>query len=285
MNPIGIMQGRLSAPINERIQSFPATTWRTEFERARRAGLDRIEWIFDEEDTDGKPNPIMTDAGLTEMRQLILGTGVNVLSVCADYFMRDPLLDASGRRRPSSVERLISLLRRAQTASLQYVILPFVDASSAAALPSLNGMREMLLGVLSATADSNVEVHLEMDLGPAEVSTFLRSIGHPRLRANLDIGNSASLGHDPDHEMLEIGPILGSVHVKDRVRGSGTVPLGTGDADFETYFRHFASLRFGGPFILQVARSNDMDEAEWARRNRMFVETAVRRASMTAAEH
>ena len=38
MNPIGIMQGRLSPAVDGRIQSFPVETWRQEFELARQAG-------------------------------------------------------------------------------------------------------------------------------------------------------------------------------------------------------------------------------------------------------
>jgi len=279
VNAVGIMQGRLSPPVGGRIQCFPAATWRQEFGRAREAGIDRIEWIYDEVG----PNPLMTDAGLAEVRRLATATGVEVRSVCADYFMTDPLLDVSGRSRSSSVEQLIRFLERAEAASLSYVILPFVDSSSAAAVPSLDGMREMLRAVLASTASSAVELHLETDLEPQVFSAFLKTVGHPRLRANLDIGNSASLGHDADQEMTALGSLIGSVHIKDRVRHGGTVPLGTGDADFDTYFRQFTSLRYRGPFILQVARSSEVAEVEWARRNRAFVQAAVDRASAAVA--
>jgi L-ribulose-5-phosphate 3-epimerase len=47
MNPIGIMQGRLSPPVGGRIQSFPVDCWREEFFRAREAGLNCIEWVYE----------------------------------------------------------------------------------------------------------------------------------------------------------------------------------------------------------------------------------------------
>ena len=45
-NSIGIMQGRLSPPLNGMIQSFPKDTWRDEFNIASEVGFDAIEIIF-----------------------------------------------------------------------------------------------------------------------------------------------------------------------------------------------------------------------------------------------
>lgn len=277
MNPIGIMQGRLSSPAGGRIQSFPVSTWQDEFSRARDAGLDAIEWIY-EAGADAL-NPLTTSSGVAEIHLLSATTGVAVRSACADYFMTDRLLDDDGGPRSRTVDRLHWLIDRAHAAALRYVVLPFVDASSAARLPSLNGLRATLRDVLAKSESSGIELHLETDLEPDSLASLLGDIGHPRLRATVDIGNSASLGHDADHEMLMIGPWLGSVHVKDRLRRGGSVPLGAGDADFETYFRHFAALGYEGMFLLQAARGSDGDEVDLARRNRAFVELAMRHAS------
>ena len=64
---------------------------------------------------------------------------------------------------------------------------------------------------------------------------------------------------------------MGSVHIKDRVRGGGTVPLGTGDADFEATFKELSRIGYQGDITLQVARSEPGRELEWARANRNFV--------------
>jgi hexulose-6-phosphate isomerase len=60
--------------------------------------------------------------------------------------------------------------------------------------------------------------------------------------------------------------------VKDRIKGNGTVPLGQGDADFETVFSKLKKINYSGPFILQVARDDRLPEKEWAKSNRTFVE-------------
>jgi L-ribulose-5-phosphate 3-epimerase len=98
------------------------------------------------------------------------------------------------------------------------------------------------------------------------------------VRANYDIGNSASLGHSPTQELTLLAGWLGSVHVKDRILGGGTVPLGTGSADFATCFRLIYKAGFQGPFILQAARQPELSEVELARRNRKFVEQQMGKA-------
>ena len=61
------MQGRLSKPHKEQIQSFPNQSWKEEFEIASNCGLEIIEWIFDEI----QPNPILSDEGIIEINQLM----------------------------------------------------------------------------------------------------------------------------------------------------------------------------------------------------------------------
>ena len=47
MSPrIGIMQGRLSKPLNGKIQSFPVNSWENEFYLAKDIGFKLIEWVL-----------------------------------------------------------------------------------------------------------------------------------------------------------------------------------------------------------------------------------------------
>ena len=82
---LGIMQGRLSPPINKQIQAFPLKSWRDEFPLCRDLGLSCIEWIFDRQGV--KQNPLLHDPGIREMRQLSERYEVRINSVVADYFM------------------------------------------------------------------------------------------------------------------------------------------------------------------------------------------------------
>lgn len=277
MNPIGIMQGRLSPLIGGRIQSFPVDTWREEFSVAREAGLDCIEWIY-EADTEAV-NPLRTDKGVTEIRQLAEDSGVAVWSVCADYYMTERLVAPDGATRGDAVEHLRWLVECTSLLGARYIVLPFVDESSLQCPREVRGLLAVLKSVMPAAERAGVELHLETDLKPTDLVAVLELVSHPLARANYDIGNSASLGRDPAEELTLIGPWLGSVHVKDRVLGGGTVPLGTGSADFATCFHLICAAGFSGPFILQAARQEGLSEVELAIGNRRFVEERI-----TAAE-
>ena len=91
------------------------------------------------------------------------------------------------------------------------------------------------------------------------------------MRVNYDSGNSASLGFAVAEEFAAYGDRVGSVHIKDRVRGGSTVPLGSGSTDFEALFVALDEIEYRGDFILQVARGTPGDEVSWASGNREFV--------------
>ena len=93
MTHIGIMQGRLVPPTDNRIQCFPRERWADEFALASQAGLDCIEWIYDLYGAD--VNPLATDAGIEKLKDLARQHNVKIFSICADYFMDKPLVRAS----------------------------------------------------------------------------------------------------------------------------------------------------------------------------------------------
>ena len=88
-NPIGVMQGRLLPKYEGRYQAHPVAYWQVEFSKAAEFGLDCIEFILDYNDSE--KNPLMTPDGCKEIKAVFARTGVKVLSVCADYFMEEPL--------------------------------------------------------------------------------------------------------------------------------------------------------------------------------------------------
>jgi L-ribulose-5-phosphate 3-epimerase len=151
-------------------------------------------------------------------------------------------------------------------------VLPFVDSSSLRTPEQVSGAVSVLREAAALRHNSGVELHVECDLSPLAFRDLLDRVGTPSVKANYDIGNSASLGYLPAEELPAIAPHLGSVHVKDRKRGGGTVPLGTGDANLDDAFRGIKAARFDRWLVLQVARDESLDHVEFARQNRLTVE-------------
>jgi len=72
LNRIGIMQGRLTPPLDGRFQCFPRDAWADEFPRAAECGLACIEWIYDAFGADA--NPLTSSPGIARMKELAAGT-------------------------------------------------------------------------------------------------------------------------------------------------------------------------------------------------------------------
>jgi hexulose-6-phosphate isomerase len=277
------MQGRLVAPEGNRFQSFPREFWRLEFPNAKKAGIDCIEWIYDAYGED--INPINSETGINEIKNLCVKYGVNVYSVCADYFMDKPFLRTTANERNNRIEKLIWLLWRCVNLEINRIVLPFVDASQIKTDSELNDVINLLKQVLPVAEETGIELHLETSLPPSRFKLLLDSIPHPFLKANYDSGNSSSLGYRPVDEFEAYGNRIGSIHIKDRIKGGGTVPLGSGDADFKSLFEQIKLFNYSGDYILQVARNEPGTEIEWIKRNRIFLIEALKSAGLPSGEN
>jgi L-ribulose-5-phosphate 3-epimerase len=272
-NSIGVMQGRLLPPAGGKIQSFPKTGWRQEFFTAKAVGLSHIEWIF--EGDEWEKNPIITQEGVKEIKKLIGETSVRVEAVCADYFMDFPYFDAADEARRDLQKMLCRLVVQTKAIGGKFIDLPFVDASQIRSKDEFRLVREFISPALEAAEKAGIIIALETSLAPADLRTLLLLINHHCLQANYDTGNSSSLGYDCREELTTYGEWIRTVHIKDRVLKGGTVPLGTGNADFDAFFSELSRLDYRGPIILQAAREGD--EAQTALKNIRFVMSYLNR--------
>jgi hexulose-6-phosphate isomerase len=249
----------------------------TEFGRAATAGLDSIEWIYDV--WGEKVNPIASERGVEQLRRFTKESKVEVVSLCADYFMERPLIRVSREEKRGRLQHFIWLISRCQRLGISRIVLPFVDNSSIQSESEIVEVIRILQEVVPAASEAQVEIHLETSLCPADFRRVLSAIPSSALKVNYDIGNSASLGYDCREEFLAYGSRVGSVHIKDRPRGGGTVPLGSGDADILAVLAGLNEVGYSGDFILQVARGEPGREVEWATRNRAIFVSYLQAAS------
>ena len=262
-NCVGIMQGRLLPPEGGRLQCFPRSRWPEEFKLASMVPLSYIEWILDDYGFD--VNPLMSDGGIAQLRTLMSSTGISIKSVCADYFMEHPLVRCNASR-----EVLCRLLERSHSIGVQRIVLPFVD-NSAIGSDEFSSVIELLHGVADEAAEANIQIHLETSLPPPRFAELVEGLPSSVVKVNYDSGNSASLGYAVAEEFAAIGARIGSVHIKDRVLGAGTVALGDGNANFPALFQELRKIAYSGDFTLQVARGSDGNEVVLARHNLAFL--------------
>ncbi len=251
---IGIMQGRLSPRIDGKIQAYPANTWQKEFEIAKEIGYSAIEWIVE------KPleiNALMSKSGMQEIKEIILKTGVRVDYVCADIFMQQPLVRMSVKIKEENKKILEQILINSKEIGAIGVEIPFVDASSIKTESEIEELISVTEDAFKLAGEIGIDVSLETDLNAKEFKKLLEKIDLDHVKANYDIGNSASLGYEPLEELENYGKKILNVHVKDRKLGSTTVPLGTGNADIRRVFEKLDEIGYTGGITMQAARGED----------------------------
>jgi len=268
-HPIGFMQGRLSPQIDGKIQAFPWSCWRAEFAAGAELGFGGMEWTIDQERF--WENPLVTREGRREIARHIASSGLGVWSVTGDCFMQAPFWKTSGRERLERLDEVRAVCEGCAEVGGRWVVVPLVDNGS---IQTPEERRVLLEGLLQMTAflsELGIGIAFESDFAHEALTGFIADFPTGCFGVNLDMGNSASLGYRPELEIPALGGAIVNVHVKDRLLGGTTVPLGAGAADLP---RSFSLLREGGyrgRYILQTARDANGDHAGALRRYRNMV--------------
>ncbi len=261
---LGFMQGRLCALVGGRIQAFPWDEWELEFPRAQALDLHLMEWTLDQERL--RDNPLLTAAGQARIRALGAQHQLEVASLTGDCFMQAPFWKAAGAERQALQTDFMDVVAACGAVGISMIVVPLVDNGALADRAQEDLLVDFLLARRAEFRRHGVAVLFECDFAPQELGRFIERLPAGDFGINYDIGNSAALGFKPGEEFQCYGARVQNVHVKDRVLGGTTVPLGTGNADFETVFALLAAQRYSGNYIMQTARAADGEHAAALRR-------------------
>lgn len=258
-NRIGFMQGRLSPLVNGRIQAFPWDCWQDEFASAKRHSFQLMEWTLDQDRL--YENPLLTPVGQAEILQLRAQHGIAIGSLTGDCFMQSPFWKAEGSIYKQLLEDFRAVAKACSAVGIRMMVLPLVDNGSLTSRAQEDVLITVLENESAMLTELGVQVIFESDFEPLELARFIDRLDPVLFGVNYDIGNSAGLGMRPAEEIAAYGKRIVNVHIKDRVLGGTTVPLGTGNADFETVFTELARTGYSGNYILQTARAKDDNHA------------------------
>ena len=268
---IGFMQGRLSPMIEGKIQAFPWGCWQHEILAAKNIGISIMEWTLDQERL--YENPIMTTSGQREILSLCNKYDFSIPSLTGDCFMQAPFWKTNDA---VTCDKLKADFKAIVTAcgniGIECVVVPLVDDGSLDDRQQENILVEFLMKQQSNLRDLGVRIIFESDFSPVELHRFISRLDSDVFGINYDIGNSASLGLNPLEEFELIGDRILNVHVKDRVLGGTTVPLGEGNADFNAVYRLLQSHNYHANYILQTARASNGQHQEVLLQYKKFVQ-------------
>jgi hexulose-6-phosphate isomerase len=252
---IGFMQGRLSPLINGRIQAFPWECWKNEFPLAQQINIHLMEWTLDQERL--YENPLLTEVGQAEIRLLCEQHAIGIPSLTGDCFMQAPLWKAQGSERIALERDFVEIAKGCSAVGITMMVVPLVDNGRLENMAQEDDLVAFLESQSGFLVAHGLKVLFESDYVPQELARFIARLDSSLFGINYDVGNSAALGFNPQEEFAAYGARIVNVHIKDRVLGGTTVPLGTGSANFDAVFAALAKVNYQGNFILQTARAVD----------------------------
>jgi len=256
---IGFMQGRLCDLVNGKIQSFPWIDWESEFSAAAAIDFHLMEWTLDQENL--HLNPLMTVAGQQRIRALCIEHDLIIPSLTGDCFMQAPFWKANGRVQLDLQSDFLAVATACSIVGIRMMVIPLVDNGKLDTFAQEDVLVDFLLNQQSFFKNHNLKVIFESDFSPLDLSRFIGRLPHGIFGINYDVGNSSALGFNPIDEFSAYGSRIVNVHIKDRLLGGTTVPLGTGNANFSSVFSELAKVKYRGNYILQTARAADGSHA------------------------
>ncbi len=257
---IGFMQGRLSPVVNGKIQAFPWDTWEEEFFLASKIGLKIMEWTLDQNRL--YENPLLNENDHSKIKSLCKKYNIIIPSLTGDCFMQAPFWKASGDLQLKLKNDFLNIISSASQIGIGLVVIPLVDNGSIDNKDQKSQLINFLNAQETTLQKNKIKISFESDFAPSEISRFISCFNPSLFGINYDIGNSASLGFDPREEIALYGKRINNVHIKDRLLGGSTVPLGLGNANFPLVFNELKKQNYTGNFIMQTARAHDNNHSE-----------------------
>lgn len=253
MMKFGFIQGRLSEPVDGKIQEFPKD-WKQEYKTATHMGLNYIEWIVTQK---------------TAQTNQIYGfekrpDGPKILSLCADNIVKSTIFDEGALET-----ELDTIISTANALNIPYVTIPFLEQSS---LKGRN-WREILNRMYKNSIYSKFMFTFELDLNLEELEKFVpicrRELGYVNLV--YDTGNTQTMISDHTAYIEEFNRFFSHVHLKDRISGTyTTVEPGNGGVDFSSIINLLSKYNPDIVCMLQTARGETGKEQETILRHMNF---------------
>ena len=241
MNKLGIIQGRLSEPLNG-FQECPVE-WRKEFDLIQKLHLDHIEWIVTERSL--KNNPFL--------RQDLKQYSNRISSVCLDNIVNEDFFENSFLEH-----NLKPFCELALKNNINNISIPLLEKSSIVN----DSLRSKFCNNIKKYSKeySSLNFLFEVEATHQHLSDILSVSDN--FYVTYDTGNITSCGYDHEEYINAIFDRITTVHLKDRTYDAKTVPPGKGDTNFNLIFNILRKKQYNGLYTLQTAREESGNEFE-----------------------
>lgn len=244
----GVVQGRLSKSPPGCLQWFPEDNWRDEFTVASDLGINYIELIAEVQHN--LRNPIWTNEGIKEIKELVKDNNLTSHALCNDYIVENSFLS------DEVIKQNELLIVQGKKLGIKKYIMPFFEKSEL----NKDNMQDYIKPIIQLAKianEDNILVCLETILTGKELLELLSFINLPNVKVVYDTGNRVAFGHDLSSDIRLLENNIAHVHIKDKNNNNENVLLGTGLVNFESVFNAFQDINYLGPFTFETTRGTD----------------------------
>jgi hypothetical protein len=239
---IGIMQGRLSEPVNGHMQEFPEN-WETEFAIMKEQGFVGAEWLLTK-------NCFLNNPLITNTEKV---AQCAITSICFDVLVDERIIEESFLK-----DNLVLLCETLMKTAIRNITIPLLEESSMVN----DETREQFCRLIAPIGEQFPEIQFsfEAELDYQKLHEIIALSDN--FYVTYDTGNMTSCRFDHAEYINFFGSKINNVHLKDRTFQAQTVAPLTGNTDFPTIFTTLHNIGYKGPYILQTARNITGQEVE-----------------------
>tara|TARA_A100001035_G_scaffold256944_1_gene232604 strand:+ start:1176 stop:2015 length:840 start_codon:yes stop_codon:yes gene_type:complete len=267
---LGVMQGRLSPIVNNKIQCFPFKHWTREFKKLRSLNINKMEWTI--EYPLFYKNPLMGTRGQKKINELKKKYKIEINSITCDSLMQKPFWKAKKyKTRINLINDFKNLINFSSLLKIKYIVVPLVDNGFIKNKVQKDNIIKTLKNLIPIINKKKVIILFEFENNPKFISAFLKKLDPKIFGVNYDTGNSAAKKFSMDEEFNEYGRYIKNIHLKDKNEKSTSVPLGEGLVDFENFFYLLKKYNYKNNLIFQTARSKKGTHVNEIKKNIGFI--------------
>tara|TARA_A100001515_G_scaffold59201_1_gene46769 strand:- start:6753 stop:7526 length:774 start_codon:yes stop_codon:yes gene_type:complete len=239
---LGIMQGRLSPPVDDHYQEFP-DNWEKEFLTLNNLSLIGVEWLITKKHYIDNPILEVLNSDYSEF----------VSSICMDNLVDSRIADEDFLK-----EMLDDFCFKINNKFDGFLTIPLLDESDLTDSDKRFKFGQIMkqIGVKYPNLKFAFEAEMSIE-GLQEIVELCDNF-----YVTYDTGNITSFGLDHKEYIMHFAKKIVNVHLKDRTYDGQTVMPTDGDTDFKTIFKTLKKVNYSGPFILQSARQESGKEKE-----------------------
>lgn len=240
MKKLGIIQGRLSEPVNGHIQEFPVDNWQKEFEILETLKLSHIEWII-------TPNSLNINPAFNQTNLL---SKYPINTICCDH-----LIDERIDQFDFLKENLEPVCVSARLNGIKTIGIPLLEKSSLEDKTKRLKFADNIQRIYDRYSD--LTFSFEAELTSEQILEILEL--NDGFKLTYDTGNITSHCGVTSHlsYLKNVFHKIDNVHLKDRRKfsdGWKTVFPTTGETNFYLIFEFLKQNSYGKRYTMQTAR-------------------------------